>query len=59
MPEGSDHHKTMSVLQVCHTGLSKELLICYIRDSHLQKWDVLQQAYLYEWMPEDDCKNAT
>ena len=32
MWNGSDHHKTMSVLKVAHIGLWKEKFIPYIRD---------------------------
>ena len=57
--KGSDHHKTMSVLRVCHMGLWKELLIPYIRDRFVAELPISVNDYLYKWMPEAGWKNAT
>ena len=53
MRKGSDHHKTMSVLNVAHIGLWIEMLIPYIRDRLASGSPVISvNDYLYKWMPE-------
>ena len=57
--KGSDHHKTMSVLRVCHMGLWKELLILYVRDRLEVKLPISVRDYLYKWLADVGWENAT
>ena len=57
--KGSGHHKTMSVLQVCHIGPWKELLIPYIRDRLAAESPISVNDYFYMWMPDVGWKTAT